>query len=144
MRHFYTFLLAIAALGLPGAAEAQSYKITATIIGLHSDKGRLYISLYNSAAGYPKKASAAFRLSFSNIVKGQCTIVLDGIPKGEYAIACYHDENSNGKLDSNFFGIPTEGTGASNDAKGSMGPPKFQNAKFTVTGDTNQTIKIHY
>ena len=98
----------------------------------------------HNPATNPKRASAAFRLSFSNILKGQSTIVLDGIPKGVYAIACYHDENNNGKLDTNFFGIPTEGTGASNNAKGSLGPPKFQNAKFNVEGDTNQTIKIHY
>jgi hypothetical protein len=34
-------------------------------------------------------------------------------------------ENSNGKLDTNFVGIPREGVGASNDAKGHFGPPKF-------------------
>jgi len=39
---------------------------------------------------------------------------LAGIPPGTYAIACYHDENDNGKLDTNFLGIPKEGTGASN------------------------------
>jgi uncharacterized protein (DUF2141 family) len=123
---------------------AQHYKIIVTVIGLHSDKGKLYLSLYNSPEGYPKKASTAFRLSSAAISNGRSTILLDDIPKGIYAIACYHDENNNGKIDSNLFGIPVEGTGASKNAKGSWGPPKFRDAKFMVKSDTSQTIKIVY
>jgi len=29
---------------------------------------------------------------------------------GTYAVACFHDENKNGKCDTGLFGIPTEGT----------------------------------
>lgn len=137
-------LLFIAALLAAGGTMAQPYKITVNITGLRSDSGQLYLSLYNSANGYPKDASAAFRLSSAPISKGASTIVLDGIPKGTYAIACYHDENNNGKLDTKIFGIPVEGTGASNNARGSMGPPKFRDAKFEVNSDTSQTIKIVY
>ena len=131
---------------LLGAKEmmAQHYKITVTITGLRSEKGKLYLSLYNSDEGYPKKASAAFRLSSAPISDGKATIMLDDIPKGIYAIACYHDENNNGKLDTNFFGIPAEGTGASNNARGSWGPPKFRDAKFAVDSDVSQTIRIVY
>ena len=82
-------LLTMAAMLGAKTGMAQHYKINVTVIGLHSDKGNLYLSLYNSAEGYPKKASVAFRLSFSSILNGRCTIVLDDIPKGEYAIACY-------------------------------------------------------
>jgi uncharacterized protein (DUF2141 family) len=57
-----------------------------------------------------------------------------GIEPGTYAIAVYHDENSNGKLDSNFIGIPREGVGFSNNAKGHMGPPKFDAAAFRFSG----------
>jgi uncharacterized protein (DUF2141 family) len=56
------------------------------------------------------------------------------VQPGTYAIAVFHDENSNGKLDSNFIGIPREGTGASNNAKGHMGPPKFDDAAFRYAG----------
>jgi uncharacterized protein (DUF2141 family) len=33
------------------------------------------------------------------------------IKPGKYAIAVIHDENCNGKLDTNMFGIPKEGYG---------------------------------
>jgi uncharacterized protein (DUF2141 family) len=124
--------------------KTPSYKIVVNIYGMRSDSGKLYLSLYNSEEGYPKKASVAYRLAFSAIEGGKCKIELDGIPAGTYAVACYHDENNNGRLDSNFFGKPTEGTGASNDAKGSLGPPKFKDAKFRVDRDTTISIKINY
>jgi uncharacterized protein (DUF2141 family) len=57
-----------------------------------------------------------------------------GIAPGTYAVSVYHDENSNDKLDTNFLGIPREGVGASNNARGHMGPPKFDSAKFEWAG----------
>ena len=53
-----------------------------------------------------------------------------------------HDENSNGKLDRNFVGMPKEGVGASNDAKGSFGPPKFADARFSYKGGPQEPM-IH-
>lgn len=127
-----------------GAVYGQEHTLTVNVVDLHSDAGKLYLSLYRSAEGFPKKASVAYRLAFGTIEKGKCRFVLDQIPAGTYAVACYHDENNNGKLDTNFLGIPKEGTGASRDAKGSMGPPKFDDAKFGVKGDTTIVIRIHY
>jgi uncharacterized protein (DUF2141 family) len=126
------------------ALHAQAYNLTVNVSGLRSNKGTLYISLYNSKEGYPKTHTKAFRLSYGTIANGKCTVSFDAIPKGLYAIACYHDENSNGKLDTNFLGIPKEGTGASNNAKGFMGPASFADAQFQVTGTTTQEIEMNY
>jgi uncharacterized protein (DUF2141 family) len=62
------------------------------------------------------------------------TCSFDPIPAGTYAVACFHDENKNGKCDTGLFGIPTEGTVVSNHAKGFMGPPSFDKAKFYLAG----------
>lgn len=68
-----------------------------------------------------------------------------GITAGTYAVSVFHDENSNGKLDTKFMGIPREGVGASNDAKGHLGPPKFDAAALRFSGDRlDLTITIHY
>jgi len=57
----------------------------------------------------------------------------------------FHDENSNGKLDTNFIGMPKEGVRASNDAKGHMGPPKFEAAAFKYSGgELVLKVTIHY
>jgi len=67
------------------------------------------------------------------------------IPPGTYALAVIHDENRNGKLDTNWMGIPTEGYGFSNEAKALLGPPSFSAAKFQYDGGTlNLTISLRY
>jgi uncharacterized protein (DUF2141 family) len=126
------------------SVSAQEYTLDITVSGIHSDKGNLYLSLYTSEKGFPKDPKGAIRLVHTRIVNGISTFRLDKLPKGTYAVACYHDENGNGKLDANFFGIPTEGTGSSNNAAGFLGPPKFRDAKFPLDRDTAITVRIKY
>ncbi|HEY3500081.1 MAG TPA: DUF2141 domain-containing protein [Polyangiaceae bacterium] len=69
---------------------------------------------------------------------GRPICVFRGIPKGTYGLSAFHDKNDNGKLDTNFFGMPTEDYCASNNARGFMGPPSFEDAKFTYEGGTKR------
>ena len=69
----------------------------------------------------------------------------EAIPLGTYALAVIHDENSNGKLGTNWLGIPTEGYGFSNDAKAMLGKPSFADASFSYDRQTlDMTISLHY
>ena len=64
---------------------------------------------------------------------GRVTIArcdFEGIPAGTYALVVLHDENMNGKVDTNWIGIPKEGYGFSNDAKASFSAPSFKDASF--------------
>ena len=45
-------------------------------------------------------------------------------------------------MDTNLFGIPKEDYGCSNNARGFMGPPKYNDAKFQLTGNKTIDIKI--
>lgn len=55
------------------------------------------------------------------------------IPSEDYAIAIFHDSNTNGRLDQNFLGIPKEGYGFSENATALMSTPAFKKAKFTLS-----------
>jgi uncharacterized protein (DUF2141 family) len=125
------------------AAEGHSGGIVAELSGFQSDKGQVLLSLHDKEWGYPTKPETAYRKEIS-VVKGKkANIVLKDIPEGSYAISVVHDVNSNGKVDSNFLGIPSEPVGASNNAKGSMGPPKWKDAKFSVhKGTVTQKIVL--
>jgi uncharacterized protein (DUF2141 family) len=57
------------------------------------------------------------------------------------AILILHDENSNGKMDTNLLGIPTEGYGVSRDARRPFGPPVFEDAAIVVKGK-EQAVRI--
>jgi uncharacterized protein (DUF2141 family) len=56
------------------------------------------------------------------------------VQSGTYALAVIYDENMNGKLDTNWLGIPIEGYGFSNDAKGLFGMPSYSAARFPYDG----------
>ncbi len=119
-------------------ASAQ-VTIKVEVKGLKNNNGQVLIGLYNSEKDFLKKIFAGKVVVIYN---KKAEVTFTNIPKGEYAISIFHDENSNGKLDSNFMGIPKEDYAASNDAKGFMGPPKYKNAKFIVKEDKTILIKI--
>jgi uncharacterized protein (DUF2141 family) len=112
------------------------------ISGLRSAKGQMLCALYASAEAFPKKADQAVSRLTAKIAERQATCDFTGIAPGTYAVSVVHDENANGKLDTNFVGMPREGVGASNDAKGHMGPPKFAAASFAYRGGRLE-LKIH-
>ena len=67
------------------------------------------------------------------------------MPGDEDAIAVIHDEDMNGKLETNLLGIPTEGYGFSNDAKSLVGVPSFSDASFLYDGrNLDLTMSLHY
>ena len=119
----------------PRADGAPAGAISVRLYGLRSTQGQVGCTLFNSAAGFPTDPAAALQRRWCPIASATGTpCVFDPVPPGVYAIACFHDENNNSRLDRGLFGIPTEGTAASNDARGTMGPPSFDKAKFTFLG----------
>jgi uncharacterized protein (DUF2141 family) len=123
----------------PSSADAPAMGVlTVRITSLRSNNGQIGCMVYNSAKGFPKDSSAALQRRWCPITNAASTCAFDPIPAGTYAVACFHDENKNGKLDTGLFGIPTEGTVASNHAKGFMGPPSFDKAKFSFSGSASE------
>lgn len=112
------------------------------ISGLRSDKGQVLCALFSSADAFPTKADKAVARQTAKIAERQGVCDFAAVVPGTYAVSVVHDENSNGKLDRNFIGMPREGVGASNDAKGHMGPPKFGAASFPYKGG-RLDLKIH-
>ncbi len=148
-RRVVALLLCAASSALAPAAladdAAPQARITVEVNALRSPKGVVRCTLYASAAGFPSDPSKAVaRTVGTAIANGRATCTFDNVKPGIYAVGFIHDENNNGKLDTNFFGIPTEGYGASNDARGSMGPPKFDAAKFKHEGQSTLRLKTEY
>ncbi|MCS6968497.1 MAG: DUF2141 domain-containing protein [Cytophagales bacterium] len=124
-------------------AVAQKGKIIVEIGNLRNNSGKVLAALYNSEKTFMSERQA--------VATGQATItsqtaqIVFEVPYGEYAIALLHDENDNGKMDSNLFGIPKEGYAVSNNAKNSFGAPKYVDAKFRLDKpEVRQKIEIIY
>jgi uncharacterized protein (DUF2141 family) len=119
-----------------GTLSAQN-KLTVVVDGIENVKGHLMVGVYDEE-GFMKKP---IRGEVVKIAADTLTVVFEDVPSGEYAISLYQDENDNGKLDIGAFG-PTEKWGFSNNAKGNMGPPKYEDCKFTVEEDTEINITL--
>ena len=121
-------------------AYSQKSEIVVNISGLKSDKGKCLLYLYNNKKGFPTEADKAISTAKGSILNGKSTIVLKDISDGEYAIGVIHDENDNGKMDTNFLGMPKEGVGVSNNAKGHFGSPSYEDSKFQLN---KKSLKIN-
>ena len=106
---------------------------------MKSDKGSVYVALYKGKDSFLKKP---YKGDIVNITDKKATVIFKDISTGVYAVSAFHDKNDNKKMDTNFIGIPKEPTGMSNDAKGFMGPPKYKDAKFSLTEDVILAVKI--
>lgn len=123
-----------------GFLSAQNSNLVVTVSGLKNNTGLLTVELYNSEGKFLK---TAFKTVSSTIKSNTATVTFIGIPKAEYTVMAYHDENNNKKLDKNFIGMPKEAVACSNNAKGFMGPPKYEDAKFTISTDSKISIKMN-
>ena len=130
---------------LPQAQPAEGSVIQVEVAQLRNNNGQVSCALYSSADGFPREGRKALAHVVASISEQKAVCEFPGMAAGTYAIAVFHDENSNGKLDTNFLGIPREGVGASNNARGHMGPPKFDAAAFQFAGGRlNLKITINY
>lgn len=120
-------------------AQESEHIIKVTITNIASNNGTIQVGLYNNQNNFLHKT---FTSTSINAKVGSTQVVFKNIPKGEYAISLYHDVDNNKELNT-MLGIPTEPYGTSNNAKGIFGPPKWEDAKFTMTDkETVQSITL--
>lgn len=139
-RYGMGILLALLLTGLvstPALHAQSSATTTGTVIvsvdGLDSSEGTVRVEL-TTEANY--EAEGNVRNATLPIQQKRARWVVTDVPRGTYAVRLYHDENDNGELDTNLVGVPQEAFGFSNDARGTMGPPDFQEAAFTLDADS--------
>lgn len=126
------------AVGLLAQAPGQ---LTVTINNIKFVEGELYVAIYNDEDTYMDIDRTAFREIIPVSAETE-SIIFTNVPDGEYAIAVFQDLNGNGELDKKGMGLPKEPFGFSNDARGKAGPPKYEKAKFSFSGDMNISIKL--
>jgi uncharacterized protein (DUF2141 family) len=134
------------------AAPAQAADLRLTIDGMHSPRGELLIGLYDNSEGFANAIAHASKGSLEpdpgrlvgvsvRAKLGSQVAIFAQLPPGRYAAIAIHDENDDGRLDENALGVPTEGYGFSNNARGLLGAPSFEAAAVTV-GTRDLTISI--
>ncbi|HIO96127.1 MAG TPA: DUF2141 domain-containing protein [Campylobacterales bacterium] len=120
-----------------------SATINIEVSHIKNQKGSLVIGLYNIEKTFPIKTEE-YKGATVEINSTVATYQFQNIPDGSYAIALFHDENSNEILDKNFLGIPKEGYGFSNNAKALFSAPSFDEAKFELNNSIDIKIEMDY
>ena len=117
-----------------GAPSSLNLEIT----GIEEIEGFIMVAAYSSEDNFLSDnvvASGRFEVTGEKI---NANLTL---PYGQYAISVYHDINGDGELDTKLFGIPKEPVGFTNDARGSFGPPSFEDVLVDFNS-SDQTFSI--
>lgn len=132
----------IVAAAMQGAQPSES-TVDIDLSGLRSARGTVHVCLTAKPKHFPdcKSDPAALRASAA---ARQAQLHLEHVRPGRYAIAVFHDENSNRNLDK-LAGIPKEGFAFSRNPSIKFRAPRFEEVAIDLAPGTNQTrLKMHY
>lgn len=123
-------------------SAAHAATLTVDVQGLKNTQGQLIVCLWTQKDGFPtcQKSSTARRQTLP-ISGKDLDVTFKDVTPGDYAVTVQHDEDGNGKLKTNFIGMPKEGIGVSNNPSGI---PRFGNAQVPVSSDIRITVQIRY
>ena len=105
-------------------STTETVNLSITVENINSQKGSIEIGLFNTHERFLEKNQAYKRYSIK-VTKSSETINIKDLPVGDYAVSLYHDKNSDGECNRNFFGAP-----------------KFEDCKFSLTQDHNISIRL--
>lgn len=97
----------------PDAADAA---LSIQFSGIETKTGGIMIALFDSEAAF--NGGRPIRALMIAADSAEVMALVEGVPPGRYAIKSFHDIDSDGKMGSNMFGIPTEPYAFSNNVAG--------------------------
>jgi uncharacterized protein (DUF2141 family) len=126
------------------SAEA-AISIAINVHGVRSDAGEVVAVLYgDNPDDFLKKGKRLARERMP-ARPGSVSFTLPAPGPGIYAVAVYHDENGNRKLDRTLVGLPSEGFGLSNNPALRLRVPRLADAAFSVAeGRAPVDISLKY
>ena len=131
----------------PAASTQPAAPRTAHLVihtaDLRNHDGQLIFGVFKTADGFPNTEKKSVNWQVKPATSDgvfECDL-----PPGVYAASILHDENSNGDMDFNLAGVPTEGYGVTNNPKPRFRKAKFDEATFTLPASgAKLTISIQY
>ena len=115
----------------------SQFKLNIEIAEIRNNSGNIMLQLFD-------ENEKVIREEKNNITDNKCFFTIKNLKPGRYAVRYYHDENMNGKMETNLVGKPTEGYGFSNNVIGKFGPPPFVKWLFEINSDKKIILKPTY
>jgi uncharacterized protein (DUF2141 family) len=124
------------------ASGSAAATLRIEVDGIRNDEGVVQLALFRTADGYPRRSERAARTASIAASVAGVHVTFEDLPPGSWALAVLHDENANGRLDTNLVGVPLEGIGASREATRRLGEPRFDDARFELKEDEDVALAI--
>jgi uncharacterized protein (DUF2141 family) len=121
-------------LAAPAAAETLDVRIEPAA----GASGRLVVALFAGAPGF-SGFDMARAAAVQTLAAGQLTARFEGLAPGRYAVVAFQDADGDGRLKTNFIGMPKEPVGTSNNPGGL---PKFDKSAVMVPGADPVVIRL--
>lgn len=118
----------------------KKHTLSIDIRGIKKAEGKVMVGVFRKKDDFPKMKG-----NYKYIIvpaKSPAVEVNFDLPSDTYAIGVFHDANSNGYMDKNIVGYPTEIYGFSRNARGKFSSPSFEEAAFELKADRKITIDL--
>ena len=122
--------ICLAALLVAAVLPAHAADLTVTLRDVRVQTGLIKVAVVDSQAGWDGQAKPV-QADGAPPSGDTATFVFKGLAPGAYAVLVTHDENGNGKLDSNMIGMPIEAYGFSNNPR-VMRKPTWDEARIDI------------
>ncbi len=107
-----------------------------------SSSGTVWVRLYDGREAYPGGIAPSTRAQSVDLESERSTLFEDLHP-GTYAVVVFHDVDNDGKIASNWIGIPTEPVGVYLPPGVRLwGPPSFRRTSFDLQDDARFTVSL--
>lgn len=106
------------------------------------DEGEIVAAIFDDRLSFQQQSGPWKRTTIKQSAATPAQWIVSGLEPGSYAIAAFVDLNGNGKLDKNLLGMPLERYGFSNNARGKLGPPTYEECRIQVTDSTELEIEL--
>lgn len=135
----------LAFIGAAVPAHAQSPgRLSVHVTGLHNDNGSVRCGLYASAETF-RQPGRELRGAVAKPSGQRATCVFSGLTAGSYAVAVFHAENNETRLETGMLGKPKQGYGFSRNPSTTFGAPSFDAAAFSYPGGNfTMPVQLQY
>jgi uncharacterized protein (DUF2141 family) len=115
-----------------GGCRADGNAILVRVHGVRNTGGQVVAVLYGDDPDNFLKNGKRLARTVVPAAEGTVALCLTSPGQGTFAVAAYHDEDGDMRLSKDFFGLPAEGWGLSNNPAFKLRKPRFDEAAFQV------------
>ena len=137
MKLLLTIILSLTSIVIIG----QRSDLIVTITNVKNVEGHIEIGLYNNANVFPE-VDKQFKVFYFKVTSNTIKYTIKDLAHGDYALAIFHDSNSDKVCNKNLLGIPTEDYGFSNNVRPFISPPSFEDANIIHNKQLSVKIQL--